>query len=283
LLAYPANGATALPESVTVAWTPSPNSASFHLQVSSDSLFSAAILTDDSTIVDTFKVLHGLAGLSTYYWRVSAANAGGRGPYSARSSFATGFPLAATLVYPPNSTPDLPLSLTLRWNKAASATAYRIQVSRAADFSTLFVDTSSVADTNLAVSGLQSFTIYSWRVKASNAAGSADWSAAFRFRTMEVLAVGEGQELPKEYALSQNFPNPFNPTTTIQYELPAQVHVTIKIFDVLGREIETLINEEQHAGRYQLVWDAGRESSGIYFLRMMAGSFVSTRKMMLVR
>ena len=90
-------------------------------------------------------------------------------------------------------------------------------------------------------------------------------------------------QIPAEYNLSQNYPNPFNPETIINYQLTMNNYVTIKVYDILGREVATLVNEEKPAGKYSLNFDASKLSSGIYFYRIKAGSFTQTRKMILLR
>ena len=95
---------------------------------------------------------------------------------------------------------------------------------------------------------------------------------------------------PGEFELHQNYPNPFNPTTAISYSLPFAKGrggvgslVTLKIYDVLGREIATLVNEAKPRGKYEVMFDASNLSSGVYFYRLTAGSFSQTRKLLLVR
>jgi hypothetical protein len=88
---------------------------------------------------------------------------------------------------------------------------------------------------------------------------------------------------PGEYSLSQNYPNPFNPATTITYQVRSAGAVTIRVYDVLGREVATLVNEYQGAGSYTQAFDASRLSSGVYFYRLQSGSFVSTKKMVLAK
>lgn len=89
--------------------------------------------------------------------------------------------------------------------------------------------------------------------------------------------------LPKEFRLEQNYPNPFNPTTTIAYALPKRSNVSLKVFDVLGREVASLVKETQDVGEYQARFSAHRLSSGVYFYQLRAGEFSQTRKMTLIK
>jgi hypothetical protein len=90
---------------------------------------------------------------------------------------------------------------------------------------------------------------------------------------------------PKEFALYQNYPNPFNPVTTIRYSIPetGSVPVSLKIYDILGREVETLVNKDQKAGNYEVAFNASKYASGMYIYRLTAGNFKSIKKMMLVK
>ncbi len=85
------------------------------------------------------------------------------------------------------------------------------------------------------------------------------------------------------YKLYQNYPNPFNPSTKIKYSVPQSTNVIIKLFDLLGNEIETLVNEEKPAGTYELSWKASNLTSGVYFYRLQAGSFTETKKIVLLK
>jgi hypothetical protein len=120
--------------------------------------------------------------------------------------------------------------------------------------------------------------------------------AAVRFEGMQSRRLGSGlqrsslannteqtTELPREFTLSQNYPNPFNPTTTIKYGLPIDAHITLKLYDVLGREVLTLVNELAKAGYHYSTFDASRFASGVYFYRIQAGQFSQTKKLILVR
>lgn len=89
--------------------------------------------------------------------------------------------------------------------------------------------------------------------------------------------------IPKIFVLSQNYPNPFNPETMINYELPFPVHVKLVIYNYLGKEVTTLVNEKQQQGRYQVNWNASEYSSGVYFYRLQTESFSETKKMVLIK
>jgi parallel beta-helix repeat protein len=116
--------------------------------------------------------------------------------------------------------------------------------------------------------------------------GSADYLS----KMSEVIKknfgkAGKAKEkiIPTEYSLSQNYPNPFNPTTKIKYQLPYAAQVSLRIYDILGREITTLVNEEKQSGYYEVNFDAQTLSSGCYFYRIITKDFVKTMKMMVVK
>ncbi len=89
--------------------------------------------------------------------------------------------------------------------------------------------------------------------------------------------------IPKEFELMQNYPNPFNPTTTIIFDLPKQSHVILKIYNILGQEVKTLVNDTKNPGSYHLNFNAASLASGVYIYRIRAGEFTSTKKMMLIK
>ena len=89
--------------------------------------------------------------------------------------------------------------------------------------------------------------------------------------------------LPLEYSLDQNYPNPFNPTTTIRYSIPEDNFVSIKLYDILGNEVLTLVNEQRQAGRYEMLFNASNIASGVYYYQINSGSFTQTRKLMLMK
>jgi hypothetical protein len=109
-----------------------------------------------------------------------------------------------------------------------------------------------------------------------------------KFNLTPMVGVAEDVITPIEFELYQNYPNPFNPTTTIRFTIPQDVRretqdVKLILYDVLGYEITTLVNEEKPAGEYIVEFDATALSSGIYFYRIQTGSFIQTKKMILMK
>ncbi len=122
---------------------------------------------------------------------------------------------------------------------------------------------------------------YSYRLK------QIDYDGSFEYSKEIEVEIG----MPDKFELYQNYPNPFNPTTKIRYSIPSvethsgasQQNVLLKVYDVLGNEIATLVNEEKQPGKYEVEFDGLRLASGIYFYRLTAGSFIQTKKMILLR
>ncbi|NCS90386.1 MAG: T9SS type A sorting domain-containing protein, partial [Ignavibacteria bacterium] len=106
----------------------------------------------------------------------------------------------------------------------------------------------------------------------------------FAFGKKQVKKVtAEDTEVPKEYALSNNYPNPFNPITIINYQLPKEGLVTLKIYDILGNEVKILVNEQKEMGRYTVQFDASSLASGMYVYQLRANDYTSTKKMLLLK
>lgn len=159
------------------------------------------------------------------------------------------------------------------------------------------VDTTvtGIADTTATVRfpGLQSNQMYSWSVRVTDGMATAASLEVFTFITQTVTGVkARDTGLPAGYVVHQNYPNPFNPTTVIGYELPVSSYVTLKVYDVLGQEVKTLVDGSQAAGYKSVEFDGNGLPSGMYFYRVTAvaaGSdgvpqnFQSVKKLMLVK
>lgn len=114
---------------------------------------------------------------------------------------------------------------------------------------------------------------YSYRLKQIDFDGSFNYSNIIE---LEILS-------PEEFILEQNYPNPFNPVTVISYQLSVNSYVTLKIFDILGKEVETLVNEQQQAGSYKVQFNASHLASGVYLYKLQAGSFTAVKKFVFMK
>lgn len=130
---------------------------------------------------------------------------------------------------------------------------------------------------------LSGFTV-SFNTADTNAANSGNIDIdEFFWTTINTVDVKEENFIPTEFTLYQNYPNPFNPTTTITYQIPSAGEVSLKVFDVLGKEVAVLVEDYREPGKYSLNFDAGNLSSGVYIYTIKAGNFVSSKKLMLMK
>ncbi|MFA3783401.1 LamG-like jellyroll fold domain-containing protein [Melioribacteraceae bacterium 4301-Me] len=111
----------------------------------------------------------------------------------------------------------------------------------------------------------------------------AIYNAGSAGKCKPTTGIREIKQIPEKFELMQNYPNPFNPTTIIRFSVPKQEYVTLKVFDLLGREITTLVSEVLNPGTYEINFDARGLASGIYFYRLQAGNFIKTNKLILLR
>jgi len=107
---------------------------------------------------------------------------------------------------------------------------------------------------------------------------------AYKYYIAAVTSVYQSDfSIPSQFQLFQNYPNPFNPTTTIRFSLPQRSHVTLKVFDVLGREVATLVNGELNAGEHSVVYNVKNLPSGVYFYRLTTPTFSQTKSMEVIK
>ncbi len=171
----------------------------------------------------------------------------------------------------------------LVWHTSETAASYHVQVSDNSVFPWVTVD-STVTDTLLQLKPLDASSRFYWRVSGVNTYGASDYSVTASFITGDLIsAVEELGGVPTVFSLSQNYPNPFNPTTTIEFRVSSFEFVSLKVFDALGREVSTLVNEVRPAGVYTVRWDASSLPSGVYYYRLQAGAFMESKKMVLMK
>ncbi|MDZ7374079.1 MAG: endo-1,4-beta-xylanase [candidate division KSB1 bacterium] len=185
----------------------------------------------------------------------------------------------------PNGQVNVPRNPILMWHSSETATQYRVQVATVSTFppATIVVD-SVVNDTLLQVGLLAANQRYFWRVCGINSSGSSDFSTTASFMTGSAVGVVERADgVARQFELAQNYPNPFNAGTVVEFAVARDAEVELKLFDMLGQEVLTLVDGWLPAGSYRVRLDARGLAPGVYFYRMRAGDFVRTRKLLLVK
>ncbi|HEX9657939.1 MAG TPA: M1 family aminopeptidase [Bacteroidota bacterium] len=171
----------------------------------------------------------------------------------------------------------------LTWTQSQTAIGYHLQVATDPLFTSLILDDTTLVDTVRNLSGLTSHTEYYWRVRAFDNVSTTSWSLSWSFTTGILTSVGSAEVLPAEFLLEQNFPNPFNPSTIIRIHLPVASMVSMRVFDLLGREVTSVVDEPLEPGIHSIEFSPSGLASGMYFYQVTAGSFVATRRMILMR
>ncbi len=289
LLASPVDGALDQASTVVLRWYRVSDASSYRVQLAADPGFQSLIYDRDG-ILDTSQSIILIAAQQCLYWRILASNGAGTGSYGSPWSFVTGFPASPALVSPAHANTDVPLPVTFVWRRVPTASSYTLQVSRNSLFSPVLVDTSSGSDSTLTLAGLQPQQNHFWRVMAQNSIDLGPWSAANGFRTGILTNTGASHDVPTAFAMEQNFPNPFNPSTTIQFSIPVGSRVSLRVVDLLGRGIADLVAGDLEAGEHTVTWYPKDLPSGMYLCRLEAADLkapgkltVAVKKMLFIK
>jgi len=282
-LILPAPNANRITLDSNLIWSAVSGAVLYRLEIASDSNFTSIVFASDiGSSSYTLKSIQ--LGLKKYYWRVFANNGGHSSAYSQIRSFTTAVAIPAHQ-FPANGSTNQPGNVWIRWNPAFGAASYHLQVSTNSIFTQagIVVDQKGITDTAKQMSGLQLLKKHYWRVSAVTPEYEGAFGLQWTFTTGTSTNVDDRQTIPTHFMLEQNFPNPFNPTTVIKYQLPMTAYVTLKVYDILGKELITLVNETKEAGNYEVSFDASNFVSGMYFYQMRSGDFVETKKLVLMK
>jgi hypothetical protein len=190
-----------------------------------------------------------------------------------------------TLISPPNDTNNVTLTPILIWSNILGVINYQVQVSPLSNFS-IITDSATVTQNQRIIPAgkLQTSTTYFWRVRATSGLGTGFWTEAWRFGTTTITGVNQiAIEVPEEYNLYQNYPNPFNPETQIKFDVPEKTYVTLKVYNISGKEVANLFNGNVNAGKFATSWNASHMPTGVYFLRFYTEKFSATKKLILTK
>lgn len=192
----------------------------------------------------------------------------------------TGKPETVELESPESMDENVTTFPTFEWRTVEDITHYQFRLLY--DDLPYLIDTL-LTDSTFAISAeLEPGEFYYWQVRGINGNASGQWSE-HRYFTPTVQVSNEYTLQPDGFSLHQNYPNPFNPSTEISYHLPKSSIVNIRVFDMLGREVATLLEGQQISGDHSITFNASELTSGMYFYSIQAGEFSQTKKMMLVK
>jgi hypothetical protein len=268
-----------------MVWNSSTGATNYKIQISTVANF--LIITDSATVSSTQYIVppEKLLGGYTYFWRVNASNSQGTSAWSSVWSFSTALlPSAPTLISPPNGTIGTTTTPTLTWSNLPSIINYKVQISRVPNF-TIIIDSTSVVTNQYSVPSGKLFDniTYFWRVNATNAYGTGPWSQVWSFTPQPTGLNLIGNNVPEEFNLYNNYPNPFNPVTKIRFDVANSGLVNLKVYNIQGKEVTTLVNTILSAGSYETIWRASAFSSGVYYYRFQTTEFSMTKRMILLK
>lgn len=309
LLVSPADSTNGLIREGTFIWD---NSFSYfpteyHIQVAADSTltpagsFESQYIVLDTVLTDTsFHLPFSLDSTSTYYWHVAAQNPGGAGLYSRTYIFKTGtaiqVPAAPVMVYPQVRATGVSLEPVFKWNSSANSRRYEFQIATnyqsylSGDSVGMFLLQNVLLDTTISDTSFQfpfaldTSSTFFWQVRGINSAGAGQFSSTGVFTTGDgITAVDEPGRVPLSFDLHQNYPNPFNPTTEIGFQIAHSGLVTLKVYDVLGRRVSTLVDKVEQPGTYEVQFNGFGLPSGVYFYRLTTPAHTGILKMLLLK
>jgi len=283
-LINPSNGAQDKTQPVNFDWSDVSGADQYRIQVDNNSDFGSPEI--DVGRPYSYYGISGLVDGTKYYWRVRAHNSCGWGNWSTQWNFTTACPVPGTpsLASPSNGANNLNQPIQLDWVNVSGADKYQVQIDNNSNFSSPERDLER-SSSYYNVSGLADGMIFYWHVRAHNSCGWGDWSGTRNFTIEDISDINEISlnELPIEFTLYQNHPNPFNAITSIAFALPSSEFVILNIYNVLGEKIETLISEKLSAGYWSVTWDGKDAASGMYLYKISAGEFTDTKKMILLK
>jgi photosystem II stability/assembly factor-like uncharacterized protein len=296
-LVYPSSGAANQPLTVTLSWNSVPEAAGYHVVVDDDPNFGSPAV-NNPFVIPTLLTMSGLANGKTYYWKVLANNVVGDGPASTSWTFTTIGSI--TLTWTSSNAEGDPCNFKtsdchpmLVWTTNGSFSSYNVY-----RYACAYGAGDCGATPSLLISGTMdqyfvdvtvwvkrpgetAYTTFYYYVTSNS--GPLVTSNKVTVNSNQVNKLTTVKNLPIETKLGLNYPNPFNPTTTIKYSLREDTYIKLTVYDILGREVARLIDGEETAGYKSVLFDACNLPSGVYFYRLSAGKVTQVMKMLLAK
>ena len=258
---------------------------SYHFQVATDSAFTN-LVTDKTNLTETIYKESTINNDTLYYWRVNNTNSSGTSSWSEIFNFKTTSPYIKIINPNGGETVIKDSTYIVRWEDNISDKVNIILMRSDTLFTS--IGKSIVSATNAYLwnvpDSLQADSTYKIKITSiDDSTLSSTSTNSFIIKAKTTTGVKNENIIAKEYKLYNNYPNPFNPSTTIKFDIKESGLVSLKIYDILGREVRTLLDEEKPAGSYKINFDAANLPSGIYLYRIQSGNFNSVKKMILLR
>jgi hypothetical protein len=270
------------PHCDTLLWGKVVNATSYRVQVANNvfTIIYSAMATDTHYVVPPAVMIGG----NTYNMRVKPFFNADSGSWTNYYNFVF-YAHPAPPVYL-GLTDSTSLTPTLFWGRVPIASTYRLQIYLSQDTSNAIFDRSNIPDTFCTVGPLSYNIMFYVRLRSSNACGSGFSSVLLHFSLHPPIGIKKlSNEVPEKFELFQNYPNPFNPSTKIKFDIPVKSvgQTFLSVYDILGREVATLVNEKLNPGTYEVEWNASNYPSGVYFYKLETGNFTETKRMMLIK
>ncbi|HYM19911.1 MAG TPA: T9SS type A sorting domain-containing protein [Candidatus Kapabacteria bacterium] len=261
-------------------WNSVAGATKYRIQCATDTLMKKLVL-NDSTLSTTMRTFVGVKDTTKYYWRAAAKNDKGWGQYSLIETFSVALPPnPVTLVFPKNGATIVDSSITLLYTTSKGALSYLIDVAKDKNLTNIVTSDNSNDTTDfLSVALFDPSTTYYWRVRPQNDNGIGAASPTWSFSTA-ASGVAVSPSLSSDITIS---PNPSNGETHIRFSLANTNDVSLKIFDITGKEIKRFDLGTSAPNTYDLLWDASKRSPGVYPYELTIGSQMRTGRIMIVK
>lgn len=289
-LISPTDGATTSSFSTVLTWDCTLGASSYRIQVATDPDFE--FIESDLTRTSPSLTLSDFNPSTPYYWRVRATNSAGSGAWSPQRSYtpeeiAIGISLSwSTVTVNDIRHPSLSWTASGQSSNIFNVLRYRCLYGQGDCLGQPTVIYSGTASAYLdgtveVASKTETPTVrYYYQVTATTASNKVTVNSVEHWKN---LIEDDQQPTPPQFSLHANYPNPFNPRTMIGYQLPVSGWVSLKVYNILGEEIASLVDGMQEAGSREVEWNASGVASGVYYYRMQAGKFSDTKKLLLAR
>jgi len=284
-LTFPGSNSYGFGSSLTFRWEGISGIQGYDLQVARDITF-YDVVSNFVGISENYQKVSNLSPNSTYYWRVRGWKVTDIGEWSQPQTFKTASSLLSqpVITYPPNDRVNVSINTIFRWSVVPGATGYEVLLANDSTMTSIVASFVGLGTPSVSVNDLSFNKTYYWKVLARQNALAGEWTPVYKFTTHDVgVGVKSLDGVADSYNLMQNYPNPFNPSTNINYSISEASMVTLKIFDLYGREIETLVNENHPTGVYNTTWEPKNLPSGVYYYQLRAGKFNQVKKMVYLR